>query len=331
MVSSEIEEYTSAQAPEVIALWNRTLGADFPMTERLWRQNVDTDPNYAPGDALIARNRAGEVVGLALTRTLRHGGAADRADMASLRDLGWILALIVAPDAQGQGLGGMLLTLAEKRLRDGGDSRCDLGGGLGHFLPGPPQGDARALAFWESRGYQRGDVVHDLRRGMSEYTAPPEPEALRSGAFYIEPGHDGEQNEIIGFLSRAFPGRWRYSVESTFARGGAPEDVLLLKDRTGRIQGFLSAWSFTSATLGPSVYWYPALCERFGGIGPLGIAEDARGMGLGLALVSAGVSALKAHGVQECGIDWTRLVAFYERLGFHVWRSCYRCSEKPLV
>lgn len=331
MVSSKIEEYTPAQAPEAIALWNRTLGAEFPMTERLWRQNVDTDPHYAPGDALIARNRAGEMVGLALTRTLRHGSAADRADMAPLRDLGWIPALIVAPDAQGQGLGGKLLTLAETRLRQGGASRCDLGGGLGHFLPGPLQSNVHALAFWESRGYQRGDVVHDLRRSLSEYTAPPEPEALRSGAFRIEPGQDGEQDDIIGFLSRAFPGRWRYSVESTFARGGAAEDVLLLKDRTGRIQGFLSAWSFTSATLGPSVNWYPALGERFGGIGPLGIAEDARGLGLGLALVSAGVSALKARGVQECGIDWTRLVAFYGLLGFYVWRSYYRCAEKPLV
>ena len=331
MAHSEIEEYTPAHAPAAIDLWNRTLGAAFPMTERLWRQNVDTDPNYAPGDGLIARDRAGAVVGLALTRTLRRHGAADRADMAALRDLGWILALIVAPDTQGQGLGSQLLALSEQRLRAGGAIRCDLGGGLGHFLPGPPHHDARALAFWERHGYQRGDVVHDLRRSLRDYTAAPQPEALRSGTFRIEPGQDGEEDAIIRFLSRAFPGRWRYAVEATFARGGAPEDVLLLKDHAGRIQGFLSAWSFRSATLGPSAYWYPALGERFGGIGPLGIAEEARGLGLGLSLVAAGVSALKARGVEECGIDWTRLVAFYERLGFRVWRSYYRCAEKPLT
>ncbi len=331
MAYSEIEEYTPAQAPEAIDLWNRTLGAEFPMTERLWRQNVDADPNYAPGDALIARDRVGAVVGLALTRTLRRHDAANRADMTALRNLGWILALLVAPDAQGQGLGGKLVALAETRLRAVGASRCDLGGGLGHFLPGPPQSNAHALSFWERHGYQRGDVVCDLRRSLREYTAPPEPEALRSGAYRIEPGQDGEQDEIIGFLSRAFPGRWRYAVETTFASGGAPEDVFLLKDRAGRIQGFLSAWSFSSATLGPSAYWYPALGERFGGIGPLGIAADVRGLGLGLSLVAAGVSALKARDVQECGVDWTRLVAFYERLGFKVWRSYYRCAEKSLV
>lgn len=328
--NGEIEEYTPAHAHAAIALWNRTLGAAFPMTERLWRQNVDTDPNYAPGDALIARDGDGAVVGLALTRTLARRGPAHKADMVALRDLGWILALIVAPDTQGRGLGSRLLALAEERLREGGAIRCDLGGGLGHFLPGPPQGDAHALAFWERHGYQRGDAVHDLRRNLRGYTTAPQPEALRSGAFRIESGQDGEQDAIIEFLSGAFPGRWRYAVETTFARGGAPEDVLLLKDRAGRIHGFLSAWSFRSATLGPGAYWYPALGERFGGIGPLGIAEGVRGLGLGLALVDAGVSALNERGVEECGIDWTRLTAFYERLGFRVWRSYYRCVEKPL-
>lgn len=66
MINSEIEGYRPAQASEVIDLWNRAFGAEFPMTERLWRQNVDTDPNYALGDALIARDHAGAVVGLAL-------------------------------------------------------------------------------------------------------------------------------------------------------------------------------------------------------------------------------------------------------------------------
>lgn len=131
----------------MIDLWNRALGAEFPMTERLWWQNIEHDPNYALGDALIVRDHAGAVVGLALTRRLRQCDAANMADMTRLSDLGWILALIVAPSAQGQGLGGKLLTLAEKRLRDGGASRYDLGGGLGHFLPGPPQSNVRALAF----------------------------------------------------------------------------------------------------------------------------------------------------------------------------------------
>lgn len=335
-MNSEIEAYTPAHAPELISLWNRTLGAEFPMTERLWRQNVDTDSNYAPRDLLVARDRAGAVTGMALTRTLRwrdgpDASLANREDMAALRDLGWILALIVATEAQGRGLGSQLLALAEQCLRARGATRCELGGGLGHFLPGPPEGDTRSLAFWERHGYARGDTVHDLRRDLRGYSPPPLPDALRDGAFRIAPGEEGEQGDIIGFLSSIFPGRWRYAVEMTFACGGAPEDVLLVKDHVGRIHGFLSAWTFRSATLGPSTYWHPALGERFGGIGPLGLSEETRGLGLGLALVAECMSTLKARGVEACGIDWTRLVTFYERLGFRIWRSYNRCSQKSLT
>lgn len=163
-------------------------------------------------------------------------------------------------------------------------------------------------------------MVCDLQRNLRQYTAPPVPEALRSGAFRIEPGQDGEQDEIIGFLSRAFPGRWRRAVETTFAHGGAPEDVLLLKDRAGRIQGFLSSWSNSSATLGPSVYWYPALGERFGGIGTLGIAEDARTR---IGACAGGGRRQRTEGARR-GRMRNRLDQIgrvYGRLGFYVWRS----------
>lgn len=104
----------------------------------------------------------------------------------------------------------------------------------------------------------------------------------------------------------------------------------MLEDRAGAVAGFLLSWHWQGHFLGPPVHWFPALGARFGGIGPLGIARSARSRGLGLALVAAGVDALRARGVERCLIDWTDLAEFYGRLGFRVAESYWRCAPKAL-
>lgn len=322
------EEYRPAAAPQVIALWNRALGDRFPLTERLWRQNIDHDPNYAPGDGLLARDPDGALAGFVLTRRFRDW--ADAADLAEWRDRGWLVALAVAPERQGRGLGSRLLDRAEARLREQGATHCLAGGSPGHFLPGPPAGDDRARRFWEHRGYRPLDRVHDLRRALTGWVAPSPPPAIRDGAFRIAPAQPGEEGALLAFLRRAFPGRWRYDTAAALARGNPIEDVLVLKDRAGTIEGFLALWDFASPLLGPSTTWYPVLGPRYGGIGPVGIAERVRGRGLGLALVAAGVDALHRRGVAESAIDWTEITAFYGRLGYRVYRTYWRCAPVPL-
>src|SRR5437763_1064455 len=58
-MTPSIVPYDPAQAPELVALWNRALGGRLPLSERLWRQNVEGDPNWQPGDGLVARNPDG--------------------------------------------------------------------------------------------------------------------------------------------------------------------------------------------------------------------------------------------------------------------------------
>jgi predicted N-acetyltransferase YhbS len=321
-VDITFDDYHPAHAPEAIAL-----GGRFPMTGRLWRQNVDDDPNYAPGDGLLARDAGGALAGLALTRLFRRYDDPANADMERVRGLGWIVALAVAPEHRGRGLGGRLLRLAEERLRREGAAHVRLGGSVGHFLPGPPADDARTLRFWERNGYRLLSQVHDLRRGLADW-APP---ARSNGDYRIGRARPDQQGAILAFLGRAFPGRWRYDMTEAFARGASVEDVLVLEDRAGSVEGFLASWHFGSALLGPGAHWYPALGERFGSMGPLGIAESLRGRGLGLALVAAGMAALKERGVEESAIDWTELVDFYGKLGFRVWKSYWRWEDKPLA
>jgi predicted N-acetyltransferase YhbS len=54
-------------------------------------------------------------------------------------------------------------------------------------------------------------------------------------------------------------------------------------------------------------------------LGPIGVAADARGGGLGLALLVAGLRQLRDRGAGPAVIDWTDLLDFYARAGFAPW------------
>ncbi|HEX8034478.1 MAG TPA: GNAT family N-acetyltransferase [Ktedonobacterales bacterium] len=329
-----LDELTPGHADEAIALWNSALGADLPMTPRLWRQVVTDDPNAMPGDAIAARAADGALAGFILTRQFHQLDLVPA--MESTRGSGWILALIVAPALQRRGLGSQLLRAAEERLQAHGATRCTVGGGIEHLLPGQPlslaadPGDQPMLEFWRQHGYTPSRAEYDLRRNLSNFLAPPVPPLIRNGTYQVAPGKAGDEAALLAFVGREFPGRWHYDITQALARGLSIEDVILLKDNTATIQGFLCSWHHQSVLLGPSTYWYPALGDRFGGIGPLGIAQGVRGNGLGLALVAAGVETLRRRGVEECAVDWTTLIDFYGALGFHVSRRYCRFEPKTL-
>jgi hypothetical protein len=48
---------------------------------------------------------------------------------------------------------------------------------------------------------------------------------------------------------------------------------------------------------------------------------------LGLALCAVAVDDLKRRGVEQMAIDWTTLIAFYEQLGFSVWKRYLIASK----
>jgi GNAT superfamily N-acetyltransferase len=169
-VSATIAPYTPDLETALIALWNRALDPRFPLGERLWRQNIEGDPNWRPGDALVLRLPDATLAGFAVTRRFRlldHYPA-----LAAVRDLGWLTALVIAPENSGRGLGTQLLAAAEDQLRRHGATRCDIGGSPGHLLPGPTADDERALRFWRRHGYEPARLVHDLHRSLADWVPP---------------------------------------------------------------------------------------------------------------------------------------------------------------
>lgn len=71
----------------------------------------------------------------------------------------------------------------------------------------------------------------------------------------------------------------------------------------------------------------PILCgPKTGLIGCVGVDQDCRKAGIGLALLCHAIENMKQRGIEGVFIDWVSMDGYYEKLGFEVWRS-YRPGQ----
>lgn len=318
-------EYSHAvrdDVPAIVELWNAAFTPNFPLSQRLLLQTVAADPFYETEATWIARDDE-RVVGYVLSKTMREAGP----ELGRFQGRGGIGALCVHPDFQRRGIGSALLDRAEEYLTAQGSPLTTLYYPH-HLLPGIPDECAAARALFEKRGYSGWRECADLMRELSDFEVPEKASrALESNpTVEIRPALAQESTSIIAMVAREFPGGWTYSTQSHFARGGKASDIIVAVEDT-QVIGFCHTADFNSNWLLPSTYWFPLLGEKYGGLGPLGIAKEHRKRGLGLALTALAVDDLRRRGVKKMAIDWTNLVAFYEQLGFRVWKRYWQ-SEK---
>lgn len=319
MMSIEYSHSTREDVPALVELWNAALGPGWPLTERLLLQTVDGDPFYEREGNFIARG-GDEIIGWVLSKSMRSAGP----EMGRFQRRGGIGALCVHPEYQRRGIATALLNRAEEYLRTNGSPLTTLYYPH-HILSGIPEECTAARRLFEARGYSGWHENADLVRDLADFKLPEK--VLRAldvnPNVEIRPARAGESTRIIDFVGREFPGGWKYSMQSHFARGGAPHDIILAVEEGGII-GFCHTADWSSHWLLPSTYWFPLLGEKYGGLGPVGLAKAHRKRGLGLALTALAVEDLKRRGVQRMAIDWTNLMAFYEQLGFQVWKRYWQ-------
>jgi GNAT superfamily N-acetyltransferase len=308
-------------------VWNAALGAQFPLSARLFVQNAERDPHAGPERcwlAIVPGRRA--PVGLCVAKVVAEPLAAD----GWLPERGWISLLAVHPAFQRRGIGAALLTRAEEYFRVQGRKLVTLGADPNHFLPGVPDGEA-GTAFFRRLGYTFDADAYDLRRAVAGAPAAPQPAALAAGDAVIRPLDADDRASLLAFLDEVFPGRWRYGVDRFLRHGGAMQDIMgvVRPGQHRRVVGFAQLFHARSRYIGPSIAWSGRAGPRTGGIGPIGLAPDFRGRGLGLALLDRSVRRLASLGAEEVVVDWTSLLDFYGRLGFSVWRR-YRQGAKRL-
>jgi GNAT superfamily N-acetyltransferase len=303
-----------AFAPAIAALWNAATLGRSPIMPELWSACTTGDPSYRPGDAVVARD--GErLVGVCLAKRFRGSHPGN----GVYQGIGFVGLLAVDPEYQRQGLGSKLLAAAEARLRDEGVDRLRLGGGYGHLFPGVPEALWEALPFFERHGYVPDDAVWDVRASLEAVTLP---EVVLPEGMSVRPYRSEEA--LVRFLDRVFPGRWPTDAVDWVA-AGRPVGWTIGLFEGERACGFCQihpAGSFGTLR-------WKGFNPGISALGPIGIDPAVRGKGLGLALLVAGLKALRAQGATDTVIDWTTLLEFYGRCGFEPWLQ-YRMARKVL-
>jgi GNAT superfamily N-acetyltransferase len=298
--------------PDATALWNAALGAQYPLTEKLFA-NVTRNP--VPGQSgqhFIQRvNRTGQLIGWIGTQINPNG-----ANPTS----GALLGIVVHPAYQRQGLGGELLNHVLDYFKSQGVTRVMSGGRYPRIFPGIPVDLPHAQSFMEKQGWLFDQTDYDLFRRLEDYQTPTGLlDRLNADGVRIYAGSQADRAEVLAFNDREFAG-WA-STYHYVASLGDDQDFLVARDPRRGVVGTLLMVTPQSHPQRVDALWKPLWGANAGGLGEVGVGKEERGRGLGIGLVAAGSEILKARGVGHCNIGFTSLVDFYGKLGYRVWRA----------
>lgn len=314
MVLRQLREF---KVQEITDLWNREIGKDFPMREALWKQNTFEDLNLIE-EGSVALTESGKLVGFIVAKSFQESSEA-----LMQKDIGWIQCLLVKKEKRGQGLGSRMLRHAEECLEQKGIKEIRLGRDPWHYFPGIPAENEETVQWFERKGYSRDFIESDLIRRV-EGAAPYE---LVNSTERFRVLKQQDLPELLDFLKASFPGRWHYEALHYMEMGASGREFMGLYIE-GALKGFCRINDSTSPLIAPNVYWSPLFEDELAGIGPLGIDRTERGKAYGLDLIKAAANELMARGSAAIVIDWTGLTAFYEKLGFSVWKQYTTMSKK---
>ncbi len=322
------------QVQWAVELWNDATGGELPITERFVRYNCTEDAGVTRGGRIALA--AGRPVGFVLCGAYPGAPPSMRTDVA-----GWVEAIAVKSSHQREGIGRALLSWAEEWLASAerslselspastdarenpgpaanpkGERRIRVGGGLRPFVPGA-LADSAAVDFFLACGFEfeRELFSWDVARSLSDYQPP----GLQDVPAAARPGQPGQEELLIAFLAREFPGRWHWQAERFLEEGGRISDYMLLWTEEG-VQGSCRLTFEDSA--GPIDRFFPYDLPRpWAQLGSIGVSAHLRGQGMGIYLLDAGLRRLHNSGVNGCVIDWTTLLDFYGKCGFQPYRK----------
>lgn len=306
----KVKPLSEIQVSDIVELWNEEIGERFPMSEALWKQNTTNEPNVMK-EGSFAVIEEGNLRGFIVTKRNM-----EKLEAKMPTNIGWIQCMLVKKTFRNKGLGSQLLKLAEKALVDAGVNEIRLGRDPWHYFPGVPLEDKQTINWFGKRGYVKGgvetDLIKDVRNGeLYKLTNPSEHYRLLT---------KDDIPSLLTFLERVFPGRWHYEALHYELIGGSGREFMgFFMD--GELQGFCRMNDSRSPVIAQNVYWSALIEGEMGGIGPLGIDRTIRGKHFGIDLVKAAANELIGRGVTDIVIDWTQLMAFYEKLGFTPWKQ----------
>ncbi|HVT13042.1 MAG TPA: GNAT family N-acetyltransferase [Fimbriimonadaceae bacterium] len=217
-----------------------------------------------------------------------------------------------------------LMTQAKRAVADRGAMQLLFGMDSRHFFPGCPEDCHNLCSFLMVEGFEKTGGHFDLERDLGDYVMPVEPAA---GVEY-RMASESDLQSLKAFFEEEFPGRWRHDVLEKISVEGADKTCFGAFEGK-RAVGFALIQDWTHRQPIGGAVWHQALGEKWGALGPIGVAESERGRGLGHSVLGMALSNLKSRGVRNCIIDWTTLEEFYGRHGFQISRR-YKAASLRL-
>jgi mycothiol synthase len=159
----------------------------------------------------------------------------------------------------------------------------------------------------QARGYAKYRALWQLRRPLTDLPDKPLPDGVTVRAFV--PGQDEDAWLAVNaaaFADHAEQGRWtRADIEAREAEPWFDPAGFLLAERDGALLGF---------------HWTKVHRTGVGEVYVLGVSPAAQGLGLGPALLGAGLQHLAGHGIREVLLyvddDNIAAMKLYRRYGF---------------
>ncbi len=299
----------TADFEALAALWNRFHPERYAVDAALLRANSIESPVFDWGASVIDAPD-GPVRGFAIVKksacpSLFKGPDPDSAHLSA-----------IAFDDPVVGVD--ILAGVKRILRNRGIEKLIFGQDSRHFFPGCPTDAPLLRDFLKVEGFEESGEAFDVERDLTQYEIPAKCAAAPEGVqFRRLDKADVAALEV--FLAREFPGRWLYDTRAKIAVEERADFVIGLWHEE-RLEGYAVTQDASHRLPVGGGVWRQSLGERWGALGPIGVAKRLRGKGLGDALLAAGLQDLQHRGVGPCLIDWTGLDRYYGGHGFEITR-----------
>ncbi|MBF6606235.1 MAG: GNAT family N-acetyltransferase [Chloroflexi bacterium] len=325
MTAIRLRPYSAAAAPHIVALWGLAVGDPFPLREPVLRQCLEGNPSARLEDAVLAWE-GDRLIGFGYAGLHR---LADQ-ETSGFRARGQIHAVVVDPARRRRGIGRRIAGALGKQIAANGVDVVEASGGMFYLWPGIPEDLPGALEFASAVGFELGDRSWDLRGDVTDLRIDPTAkDVLQAAGAAVAPATTDDRAAMLGFLFAEFGGEWWHETRWFLDQGGDPTELLLLRQTGGRIVGLARIHGPATRPIGPPHFWAARRPLRAGGLGPIGVAAELRGRGLGRALLVAALDALRRRGLTDVVIDFTSLLGYYGPHGFRPWIS-YRHALAPV-
>lgn len=295
---------------QLLDLWHQIMPGDAPDQAR-FRDLALLNPAFAP-EGLIMLWRGPRLIGFGLAIAERACPGAEESRR------GWLVAMGVAPDEQGAGHGTRLLESCLRFLAASGCAVVELGGnGERYLLPGC---DPIAYPAFHRLVHKRGFRPAGSTEAMECDLRAVRPVGVAANSHHYDYRHpaDGDIPELLRVIS-ALSQSWAALVHGYLART-LDAGSLWAAYGVDRIAGFAGFDLF------------PGCPGRFG---PMGVAPEVRGQGVGARLLGLSLASMAQRGHRSAWFLWgpegPAGRRMYASAGFRVNRrfECFRRDLEP--